>query len=130
MNIKHKWAVTKMDILTDTKYVKNVQCSITTTADEKPLNSMTQNLSVDIPYNPNDEIIPYENLTEEIVIEWVKKELKIYELNDDGLFVLDSTGNRIEIGDQVPDILKSGEMQLYELINPKVITLPLPWQTV
>lgn len=116
-----------MDSWVDTGIVFNVHFSVTTKDTDNMDFTMIQNMAVSIPHNPTDTVIPYSELTEETVIEWVKNELKIYRLNEDGTFVLDAEGNRIQIGDQVLDILASGEQQLEDLIHPKVQELPLPW---
>ena len=127
MAYTHTWKITQMDRFIDTKIVYNVHFAIETLDSEHPDYLMTQNFAVGIFRNSLDPVIDYDQLSESQVIEWVKKELKIYQLNNDGSFVLDSNENRIEIGDQIPDILSSGERQLNELINPIVETATLPW---
>ena len=127
MAIQHTWKITQMDRFIDTQIVYNVHFAIETIDTDKPPFKMIQNHAVGIPFNPDDQTIPYAELTEETVIEWVKTELKQYQLNDDGSFVLDADGKRIQIGDFVPEMLLSGERQLEELINPKVETVALPW---
>ena len=127
MAIQHTWKITQMDRYIDTQIVYNVHFAIETIDTDKPPFKMIQNHAVGIPFNPDDQTIPYAELTEETVIEWVKTELKQYQLNDDGSFVLDADGKRIQIGDFVPEMLLSGERQLEELINPKVETAALPW---
>ena len=116
-----------MDRFIDTQIVYNVHFAIETTDPARPPFKMIQNMATAIPMNPADKIIPYSELTEETVINWVKAELKLYQLNEDGSFVLDDKGNRIEIGNTVPELLASGERQLEDLINPKVETAALPW---
>lgn len=127
MAIQHTWKITQMDRYIDTQIVYNVHFAIETIDTDRPPFKMIQNHAVGIPFNPDDQTIPYAELTEETVIEWVKTELKQYQLNDDGSFVLDADGKRIQIGDFVPEMLLSGERQLEELINPKVETVALPW---
>lgn len=127
MAYTHTWNITKMDSWIDTGIVFNVHFSITTKDTDNMDFTMIQNMAVSVPYNPADATIPYAELTEETVIGWVQNELKIYERNEDGTFVLDADGNRIEVGDSVPEILASGERQLEDLIHPKVQELPLPW---
>ncbi len=127
MAIQHTWKITQMDRFIDTQVVYNVHFAIETIDTDKPPFKVIQNHATGIPFNPADQVIPYEELTEEIVIEWVKSELKQYQINEDGSFVLDANGKRIEIGDSIPDILASGERQLNELITPIVETSTLPW---
>ena len=127
MAIQHTWKITQMDTWVESNLVFYVHFAIETIDTDNPTYNMTQNHAVSIPYNPSGTTIPYENLTEEQVIDWVKTELKIYQTDENGVFVLDVDGNRIEIGDQVPDLLASGEAQLQDLIHPKSHTLPLPW---
>ena len=127
MAYTHTWNITKMDSWINTGIVFNVHYSVTTKDTDNMAFTMIQNMAIGIPHNPVNQVIPYNELTEQTVIEWVKKELKIYQLNKDGSFALDADGNRIEIGDDVPNILSSGEKQLADLIVPKVQELPLPW---
>jgi hypothetical protein len=127
MAIQQIWNITRMDAWVNTKIVFNVHFSITTLDTDRPPFEMIQNHAVAIPHNPSDPTIPYDELTEVQVIDWVKAELKIYELDANGEFVLDANGNRIEIGDITPDLLASGISQLEDLINPKAETYPLPW---
>jgi len=127
MAIQHTWKITAMERYTDTHLVYNVYFAVETKDTDKPPYTMTQNMVVSIPFNPDAIVIPYADLTENIVIDWVKQELKVFELNEDGSFVLDTDGNRIMISDHIPNILASGEQQLLDLITPKVETAPLPW---
>ena len=130
MAIQHTWKITQMDRFIDTQVVYNVHFAIETIDTDKPPFKMIQNHATGIPFNPADPVVPYAELTEKTVIEWVKAELKQYQLNEDGTFVLDAEGKRIEVGDNVPQMLASGERQLNELINPVVETAALPWVEV
>lgn len=127
MAIQHTWKITQMDRFIDTQVVFNVHFAIETIDTDKPPFKMIQNHATGIPFNPSDPVIPYAELSEETVLGWVRAELRQYQLNDDGSFVLDADGKRIEVGDNVPALLESGERQLVELINPVVETAKLPW---
>lgn len=131
MAINHEWQITRMDVWKEFDGKENIVCNVffavVTTDSDHPVNSVTQNGAVAVPFNPKNDVTPYEELTLEQVTQWVKDELKIYQQDETGMFVLDADGNRIEVGDQVPDILASGEKQLQDLINPPIISKDLPW---
>ena len=132
MAINHKWLINRMDVWKELEGHADIVCNIIyaveTTDDDFPENKMTQHGAVAVPFNPKNPVIPYAEVTEEIAIEWVKAELKEYEKDETGMFVLDKKGQRIQIGDFIPQIYADGERQLKELINPPIVTKDLPWQ--
>ena len=131
MAINHKWKITRMDVWKEFQEHQDVVCNIMfaleTSDDVYPENLMTQNGAVGVPFNPSNPVIPFNELTEEQVLQWVFDELKTYEQDENGMFVLDENGQRIQTGDRVPEILSEGERQLKELINPPIVTKELPW---
>ena len=128
MAIQHTWKINQMDRYIDTQIVYNVHFAIETSDSDYPDYLMTQNMATGIPHNENVPVVPYDQLTEEQVIDWVKSELKDWQRNlETGEFILDENGNRISNGDLIPGILESGERQLNELIHPVVETVQLPW---
>lgn len=64
--------------------------------------------SVGVSYNPQTPFTPYENLTQEQVIGWVKEAL--------------NTG-KVKVADYEASIAK----QIEDQKNPPVVTPPLPW---
>lgn len=131
MAINHKWKITRIDVWKELNgyqdIVNNIFYAIETSDSDYPDNLMTQNMALSVPFNPSSTIIPFSELTEEQVLEWVKAELKVYKRDETGMFILDTEGNRIEEQDLVPQILAEGERQLEELIHPKIVTIDFPW---
>jgi len=76
-------------------------------ADTPPLTASITNVA-DIVYNPNDPFIPYPQLTENVVIEWVQTTL-----TPDGVTAVQTT---IDAG-------------ITSQSNPPIVTPPLPWNT-
>ena len=134
MAINHSWIINRLDcwkeLQGNTDVVCNIHFGLLTTNDEFPENSVTQNGAVAKPFNPAEVVVPYAELTEEIVIGWILQELKVYQQDELGALVLDASGNRIEVGDTLPTIEAEGERQLEELIHPKIVSIPLPWLNV
>jgi len=131
MAIQHTWKITQMDRFIDTQIVYNVHFAIETIDTDKPPFKMIQNHAVGIPLDTSVATIPYADLTEAQVIQWVKDELHQWQFNPEtGELVLDANGKRISEGSLVPAIEADGARQLDELINPKVETAALPWSNV
>jgi hypothetical protein len=138
--ISHKWAIERMDSLVDYNGNPNIIHSVffsVTTKDSNSVYTVIQNQSVQLNYQGSVEFIDYADITEEIALGWVKEALNTRQdilLNADGIPKINADGSYMlsepYAWDGCTPIEESGEMQLNEMINPKIVTLPLPWQTV
>jgi hypothetical protein len=135
--ISHKWAIERMDSLVDYNGNPNIIHSVffsVTTKDSNSVYTVIQNQSVQLNYQGSVEFIDYKNITEEIALGWVKEALNTRQdilLNADGIPKINADGSYMlsepYAWDGCTPIEESGEMQLNEMINPKIVTLPLPW---
>ncbi len=138
--ISHKWAIERMDSLVNYNGTPNVIYSVffsVTTKDTDSIYTVIQNNQVTLNYKDSTEYIDYTDITEELALSWVKEVLNTRQdvlLNADGTPKINADGSYMlsepYAWDGCTPIEESGEMQLNEMINPKIVTLPLPWQTV
>ena len=135
--ISHKWAIERMDSLVNYNGNPNVIYSVffsVTTKDSDAIYTVIQNNQVSLNYQLASAYIDYSNISEELVLSWVKEVLNTRQdvlLNADGTPQIDTDGSYVLSApytwDGCTPIEESGAVQLNEMINPKVVTLPLPW---
>jgi len=110
MTNTYVWTVQSMQCyptyqeLTDVVFI--VGSLVTATDNSDPPNVTSTNIATSIVYDPADPFIPYNELTPNIVNKWVQDML-----GTDGV-------------DAIQSIL---DTQMENIINPPVVTPPLPW---
>lgn len=107
MQIYYTWSIDQIKAYPLVTNKENVICNVgwRLTA-SNGVDGCSINGSIDIPIGALDNFIDYSDLTEEQVLQWVK----------------DTMG--AEIVQQYEDGARS---QLEAVINPPIVTLPLPW---
>ncbi len=125
-----------MDSLVNYNGSSNVIYSVffsVTTTDSDSIYTVIQNNQVTLNYKDSTEYIDYADITEELALSWVKEVLNTRQdvlLNADGTPQTNADGYILGAPytwDGCTPIEESGEAQLNEMINPKKVTLPLPW---
>ena len=87
--------------------VFTVNTLITATSDTDPPARSLVGISTAVTHNPDDPFVPYEELTPDVVIGWVKAAL----------------------GDEeIAGIQANLDAQILNILNPPVVNRPLPWQ--
>jgi hypothetical protein len=107
MTIKYTWSVDSLDCFpslnNENNVVNNVNWRVIAT---DGIYFVTAYGAQVIPNQDKNNFIPYADLTETTIIDWVKEALG---------------------ADQVASIQTSLDNQIAALINPPIVTLPLPW---
>lgn len=138
MKFTHKWEVTKLDSLVNYEGNLNVVYGIhfkVTTSTKDSIYKVEQHSSVTFTPHTIINFKPYETLTEDIVLGWVRELLNTAQdilKAPDGVTVLCNADGTPKMGepyviDGVGAVESSGALQLTEMINPKIVSLPLPW---
>lgn len=77
MSTTINWGIEKLDAVGSTNVVVNAHINLSATSNT---HTYTKKFVVGITQNPLDDFIPYNDLTEELVLDWVKTKL-----GDDGI---------------------------------------------
>jgi hypothetical protein len=107
MAIEKTWSIAKMDCLSEAAGVHNVVSAIQwRLTGTDGINSCEIIGGINAPINFDEPLVPYSDLTEELVIGWVK----------------DTMG-----AEQVASYESAIDKHIADIVNPPIVSNPLPW---